>query len=582
MNSFDNNQYRDRNLPEGSPWWRVRWPFALFALAVAVFATTIGFLPRVHLLIEQGRPVHLVIFLAIWAASMVCLLLAAMQPNRIVRWFWALLLSVSAAASQFYYQVSGSEIGPFDVVSLIQARHEAGRAAEQYLQAAGWPLVIFVFSMAAIVLWPAPRRTFFRRATQLLCWAPAMPILVVGGIVFLKEGGGSQAMPQHFAPLAVSAVTLGKLAGQEGVDHKAEAPMPTGKPAIRNIVLLVDESVRGDYIDWRPGNPYTPQMAANADRFIDFGPAASGGNCSHYSNALIRLGAKREDVTGSLRTNASIWKYAKAAGYRTVFIDAQAQVNKNASRLQNFMTVAETGDIDRVVMLGEGAIPDLDFKLLKVVEEEIAGGEPVFIYANKNGAHFPYDHGYPATEAKFTPVDSSLAKSTTQTLVNSYRNNVAWNVDRFFAELLADAKLDDTLVLYTSDHAQNFQTGRLTHCTVEDPDPREAFVPMMAITQDAALEARLREAAARNHANTDHFQISPTLFELMGFDKQTITASHGQSLFEVVDGPKRFTTGDIFGLFKDDVRWNDIDLDADYLEPEAETAGERIAASPAS
>jgi hypothetical protein len=27
---------------------------------------------------------------------------------------------------------------------------------------------------------------------------------------------------------------------------------------IRRIVLLVDESVRGDYIDWTPGNPYTP------------------------------------------------------------------------------------------------------------------------------------------------------------------------------------------------------------------------------------------------------------------------------------------------------------------------------------
>lgn len=224
-------------------------------------------------------------------------------------------------------------------------------------------------------------------------------------------------------------------------------------------MLLVDESVRADYIDWRPGNPFTPNMAANADRFIDFGPAASGGNCSHYSNAIIRLGAARDNVIESIRKNPTIWKYAKAAGYRTVYIDAQAAVNKNASKLQNFMTVSETEDIDRVVFLGEADMTQLDFELLKVVEEELAGDVPVFVYANKNGAHFPYDHGYPKKEAVFTPVDADMAASTTATLVNSYRNNLRWTVDLFFARLIEGTDFDDTMVLYTSDHGQNFQTG---------------------------------------------------------------------------------------------------------------------------
>lgn len=224
MGTFDINTYRKPGEPLKRPRWSVRWPVALFALATVVFATTIGFVPRVNLLIEQGRIVHLVIYLAIWGASLVCLLLAAVQPNRLVRLFWALVLSVSAAASQFYYQVSGSELGPYDVVSLVQASHEAGRALEQYAQDAGWPLFILIFSLVAILAWPAPRNRLARRVSQFMCWAPAMPVLVIGGIVFLKEGGGAQGMPQHFAPLAVSAVTIGKMAGQDISAIGAQAP----------------------------------------------------------------------------------------------------------------------------------------------------------------------------------------------------------------------------------------------------------------------------------------------------------------------------------------------------------------------
>ncbi|MCB1477440.1 MAG: sulfatase-like hydrolase/transferase [Rhodobiaceae bacterium] len=561
--------------------WRVRWSIALFALLIAVMATTIGFFSRVHLLIAQERPVHLIIYLGIWGFSILCLIAAAMQPNRIVRWFWAITLSVSVAASQFYYDISGSEIGPFDVVSLYQASHEAGRAFDQYAQAAGWPLLIFVFSIAAILAWPASHRPLVRRAATAFCWVPVLPMLVIGGIVVLKEGGGSQGMPQHFAPIAVSAVTLGKIMTQHAQTRETEAPAPANPPAVRNIVFLVDESIRGDYIDWRPGNPFTPEMAARADRFIDFGPAASGGNCSHYSNALLRLGGARNDIIGSVTTNATIWKYAKAAGYRTVFIDAQAPVNKNASRLQNFMTVSETSDIDRVVMFDDVPVPQLDFELLKVVEEELAGPVPVFIYANKNGAHFPYDHGYPEAETKFHPTDTENGVSSTPTLINSYRNNIRWSVDRFFGKLLDENDFRDTLVMYTSDHGQNFQTGRLSHCTVEDPDPREGLVPLMAITGHPGLHALLEAAAVRNHARASHFQIVPTLLELMGESAATITASHGPSLFDKASQEPGFTSGDIFGLFNDEVRWTPIDLGKDYLEPEARGMGMNMAAVPA-
>ena len=580
MPRFDRNLYATaanrRNVEPNS----VRWSVALCVLAVAVAATTLGFSSRVTLLIEQGRPLHLAVYLAIWRFSATCLFAAAIQPNRLIRWFWAISLSVSAAASQFYYAVSGSELGPFDVVSLFQASHEAGRAFDQYAPAAIWPAAIFLFSTAVIAAFPAPRKQAWRRVATLFCWTPILPIGLIGGIVVLKEGGGSQGMPQHFAPLAVSAVTLSKIYARHEEAHVASVDAPANAPAVRNIVLLVDESIRGDYIDWRPGNPFTPEMAARRDRFIDFGPASSAGNCSHYSNALIRFTADPSDLIGSLRRNANIWQYAKAAGYRTVFIDAQAPVNKNASRLQNFMSVTETRDIDRLVMFDDVPVPQLDFELLKVVQEELAGPVPVFIYANKNGAHFPYDHGYPADEARFHPTETEAGAATTQTLINSYRNNMRWSVDRFFGEFLDNTDLAHTLVLYTSDHGQNFQTGRLSHCTVEGADPREGLVPMMVVTQVPALRKMFDVAAGANLARTSHFQIAPTVLELMGFEPATLKENHGPSLFDDAGNTNAFTSGDIFGLFSDEVRWNAVDPGADYLEAYARTLGMSLARSP--
>ncbi len=557
--------------------FEVRLGIAVFLLAAAVVASTIGFGARIALLIEQERLLHLAVYLGIWGFTLGCLLIAATQPVRAVRWFWALVLSLSAASAQLYHSVSGGELGAFDVVSLWQAGHEAERALEQYAAHLIWPSAIFAFSLAALLSWPDPRRPLIRRFATLMCWAPLLPMVAIGGIVVIKEGGGSQGMPQHFAPLAVSAVTLSKLAVNDSPARQGVAAAPSGERAVNNIVLIVDESIRPDYLDWRPGNPFTPMLALLRKRMVNFGPAASGGTCSHYANALIRLGAAQDDVIVSVKTNPTIWAYAKAAGYRTVFIDAQAAVNTGGAKLQNFMTPTETALIDRMVSFGDAPIPDLDFRLLEVIQEELAGDEPVFIYANKNGAHFPYDSGYPADRALFGPLDTDISGSSTPTLINSYRNNLSWTVDRFFGQLIGTSTFEDTLLLYTSDHGQNFEVGQLPHCGVTDPDPREALVPMLAVTDQPELRKELYLTAARLYARTSHFRITPTLLALMGYDADMVRAAYGPGLLDPDRTPVAFTSGDVFGLFKDEVRWNEIDLQRDYLEPHARQMGSEIA-----
>ncbi len=114
--------------------------------------------------------------------------------------------------------------------------------------------------------------------------------------------------------------------------------------SVKHILVLVDESIRADFIDLQPGNTTTPNLGKLSNQLINFGPAVSGGVCSNYSNALMRFGASRKDLTNSVNSNATIFAYAKKAGYRTVYIDAQAYNNSRGHKIQNFMNLREKGE----------------------------------------------------------------------------------------------------------------------------------------------------------------------------------------------------------------------------------------------
>ncbi|HSI39987.1 MAG TPA: sulfatase-like hydrolase/transferase [Xanthobacteraceae bacterium] len=536
----------------------------LGAILAFVLLTNGGFLQRILLLADQVRWGSLIGYLAVWAVAIAALLAVAFQARPWVRLFWAVLIALTAAVGLAYHKASGSELSAFDVISLWNARHEAARAADFYQRDLYWFALAFAGGLL-VLAWPPRRRS--RRWSLALAVAPLIPLLLIAGIVQLREGGGSQGLPSQFTPLAVATVAAKALAGSSA-PGRLEVAFAPGVPRARKIVVLVDESVRGDYIDWTPGNPYTPELAALAPRIVDFGPASSGGNCSHYSNAILRFGAARERMGQALLTNPTLWQYAKKAGYRTVYIDGQAGFNRNPGKLQNYMTEAETKSIDAFRPLPEDvAPPDLDDRVLDIVKEELKGDGPVLIYANKNGAHFPYDRGYPEAAAKFHPTMTETPQDSALSRIASFRNAVSWTVDRFFKRLFDEVDLTDTVVLYTSDHGQQFDPSRLTHCTVEDPDPREGLVPLFVAAGDPALQQRFADGAAASRQHASHFALVPTAYELMGYRPDDIATLYPETLFAADRQEPAFTTGDIFGLFSPKVRWHPLDLGKSYLEP---------------
>lgn len=550
-------------------------------IGVFVFATNAEFWDRLEHFFDRALWLKLTAFLGIWGLALFAIFVAAFQPRLSVRLLWAAAITGSTAITWGYYHASGSQLSIYDVLSLWEARHEAGRAAEFYQSQLAVALIVAAAGMAVLSM-PPGLPTLARRVRMgHLALFPILPVILIGASVVAKGGRASYATPSQFRALSLSAVAAETIVTLRTGERRPVAWTADAKAQIPHIVILMDESIRADYIDLTPGNPHTPNLAKLAGKFVDFGPAASGGICSNYSNALVRFGASRRDVATTMRSNPTLFRYAKAAGYRTVYIDAQANSHKDPGKRQNFMTAKEHADIDRFQTIQDVPFDRADYRLLEIVAEELRGAQSVFIYANKNGAHVPYDLSYPASEAVYGPTmresaglegKTLLAVAGLRTIADgpailaSYRNAIDWSVDRFMERFFSAADLSNAVVAYTSDHAQVLDPGRAAHCVSENPDPRMALVPLLIHASEPALHERFAQGAAANRGKANHFLIAPTVLELMGYRPADIATAYDESLFKPTFREPAYTTGDVFGLFSEETDWHPIDLNRDFME----------------
>jgi lipid A ethanolaminephosphotransferase len=286
------------------------------------------------------------------------------------------------------------------------------------------------------------------------------------------------------------------------------------------------------------------------------------------------------DVVASVNSNATLFDYAKKAGYRTVYIDAQARNITDGNLIQNYMTLKEKAAIDAFYPINDVDSSQADSRLADIIAKELKTPGSVFIYANKNGSHFPYDEAYPSSASRFHPTQSESDVDSVRARIDSYRNAVAWSVDQFMYSFFAKVDVSSSTIIYTGDHGQRFVPGQLTHCQIEDPDPRIAIVPLLVYTSDATLRARFGAGAARLQGKASHFQIAPTLYQLMGYAASDIAKSYDENLFDGTAREPAFTSGDIFGMFDNSVNIHQIDLTKSYLEPEASTMNSAVVAAP--
>jgi hypothetical protein len=525
----------------------------LVLLAVGLFLVTHEVPYKIGFFVDRSEWFYLAIFSGIWATALAALLYVSFSTYSLVRVIWVVPILISTFLGDLYYRIAGNRLtyialeGMFDAATL-----DLGVLTfygNQVVQAIGATLVL------SLGMTLPPFRLPLK--SRLYCLLPVVPLTILAALVYIFAGQGgneTRGMPTLFHPLSL----IGVYALSDSVaPHKKPVDISlTNPPAIRHVMLIIDESVSGDFIDLNHVRGTTPYLQSRREDITNFGLTTSVSNCSYLSNAVLRLGANpdRLGVRGySIMSNPSVWKYAKKAGFETNLIDAQSIFKSN----RNFFTAEELSLIDHAGDLGQ-INAYIDINAARIATEILKRPEPQFIMVIKSGPHFHYEGRYPIDKAVFSPkMDKHEPIGNRERLVNSYKNAILWSVDHFFEQILVRADLDNTVLIYTSDHGQNLMDdGRaITHCGQIPASLNEVTVPLFAMTGEPALAQKLEQAASIKYGKASHFEIFPTVLILFGFDPVEVQNRYHPSLFSPEIRNTGVTTGIVMDRLGVKPRW---------------------------
>jgi len=333
-------------------------------------------------------------------------------------------------------------------------------------------------------------------------------------------------------------------------------------PKYKHIIYIVDESVRGDMLGINGfKEDTTPFLNSIKSKIYNYGIASSGATCSIYSNTVLLTGVQLdnlEDVKGKfIRKSPYIMDYAKYAGFKTSFFDMQ---NSN-DKPDNYLQIKDFDNIDNLYFLNDDVnidykVYNADFigldKLTEYIHKNI--DSKTFSYFLKQGSHFGYLSRFPKENTYFKPImkDNSdfweWSLEVKPRVLNTYYNTIRWGVDTFVKDLIEKLKGTDTLIIYTSDHAENiidYVDIKRTHCLDDYAPTVMAKVPLFVIDIGESNKYNFVKSNI-NHAS--HFNIFGTILNLMGYNKDETAKVYGKTLFDNLSDDKRvFTSGDLFG-----------------------------------
>lgn len=492
--------------------------------------------------IGLGFPVLL--FGAMFLALTLALYLTAYIRQTLIRHVFALAMFASAVFFDVYTRVTADYLSYSSFVSLVYSGGFIQEAAYQYRDAILHGALNGLLLLFGIGLKP---RHGLSIPNALRVAAPLCGVLLLSAVLFLRAGEGARGLPIMYTPLAyLNLFTYEALHNTVGPREPVTLAR-TSQAVGHDIVLIIDESISGNYLDINaPFGVHSnlKQTHPGIDIF-NYGYAASIANCSADTNVTLRYGGTRADYMRINSTLPSIWQYAKKAGLRTVYIDAQ----RTAGNLQNLMTDTEKKDIDQFVQFDQTSVRDRDMAAAAKLIELLNDDKPELVVINKVGAHFPVHDKYPDAfmayrptlpRGQFTEVADTGERNGFNgqpddwvLYRNAYKNTVLWNVGEFFARVFAEANLNNALLIYTSDHGQDLHErgnpGLNTHCG-GDPVEEEGLVPLVVIQGSALKTLDWSAQLAANKDRSSHYNIFPTLLQLMGYDLAGIEAVYGKPL----------------------------------------------------
>lgn len=495
-------------------------------------------------LMALGLGVPVLLFAGVFAVLLVALWLTAYIRWAPVRYLFALLFFASTLFFDVYTQVTTEYLKYSTFVSLIYSGGFIDEALYQYrasILSCALGALPLLFGIAL-----APRRRVPLPGYALVA-APLCSLLLLTGILFVRGGEGARGLPAMYTPLAYLNLFVYESASST-VGPRETVSLPRHGQAVGNdIVLIIDESVSGNYLDINADNGVRTNLEQSPPgaTIYNYGYAASIANCSADTNITLRYGGTRSDYLRINSTMPSIWQYARTAGLRTVYIDAQ----RTGGRLQNLMNKSERKEIDEFVQFNDTPVRDRDMAAAQKLIDLLGNDTAELVYINKVGAHFPVHDKYPDDFMIYRPVlprgqyadisDTGERDGFGGQVEdwgryrNAYKNTLLWNVGEFFARVFAQASLDNAVLIYTSDHGQDLHErgnpGLDTHCG-GDPVVEEGLVPLVVIQGNGLPGLDWQRELAGNKNRSSHYNIFPTLLQLMGYDLAVLQAIYGKPL----------------------------------------------------
>ena len=484
---------------------------------------------------------------------------AALIPVAAVRWSFALVIALAGIMVETY-QSSVEDHMPYDAfISMINASGSLHEAWGQYASAiviGGVQGLLLFLGIGLSIHHPV------KAHSKKLIAAPLLILFALAGILFIRGGDGARGLPASYTGAAYT-LLYGYERSTEVIAPREPVRLPVVTPwnGDGDIVLLVDESISGQYLDINSDQGVYSGLLApkNGVSAHNFGLAVSIAHCSAAVNMTLRHGGTRDDYIRINGSMPSIWAYAKKAGFETVYID----VPRTKRIFNNLMDESEMKDVDQWIEFDDVPIQRRDYASADALAGFLNDGKRQFIYLQKIGAHFPIHDKYPDEYMRYKPAlprgqflniadtgdreGFSGSQESWVTYRNSYRNTLIWNVGAFFDRLLSKADLTGSTIIYTSDHGQNLHerggTGVVTHCS-PDPVPEEGLVPLVVLdrAQAAGQPGAIDwdDAIARGKNRSSHFQIFPTVLELMGYDSKAVQAIYGNDLLSANQAPFAF------------------------------------------
>ncbi|MDN3646358.1 hypothetical protein QWY75_09110 [Pontixanthobacter aestiaquae] len=474
-----------------------------------------------------------------------------------LRWSFAVFLALSTAIVLGAGAVTGVPISFFDFVTMIDAR---SALPDMYAMHGGiimWASLPALLALFGVGLSPPAYPKWLDAKTVQV--GMILLALVAAGFLIRTVYGTQGAVKAHAAPwLGLSYAALygyESTQGHVGVREQVALPLSGGPPA-RDIVLIVDESVAGPYLDLiNPDGERSGLLDAGRSwNVANFGITSSMTNCSMATNAGLRFGAQRDDFRRNIALAPSIWAHAQSAGLRTVYMYGQ-----RGGRSENYMTDAEKLDIDEEIYFDGVEASLRDFRIADALAERLNNGVPEFILVNKYGVHFPLKDIVPDENAKQPDMEGAAIIAGGIPLGEeasgpdgwavykaAYRRAVSRSVGGFFDHL--DAQLAEDAppftMIYTSDHGQQFHErglpGELVHCR-KDAVMEEAVVPLAIVENEPAM-IDWQQAATANRNRKSHFQIFPSLLRIMGYETNGVRGKYGPDLIDPEEDPQTFAS----------------------------------------